>query len=118
MHGGRAALKGVHHLEISRRILAGFQGFNTQTAEILRCTKTTHLMIPGGPPFGEPPGIIDFLPERRRAMRRSLCLRDELLVGVGLEPLHGTLVAIAAFLDAAERRLGHRDGKRIDTDHA
>ena len=48
----------------------------------------------------------------------SLRLRDELLVGVGLEPFQAAFVAVAGILDAAERRFRRRDHHRIHADHA
>jgi hypothetical protein len=64
MHGGRAALKGVHHLEISCRIRRGalsrLPGFQHPS----RANPALHQNAAGNetgrPPFGEPPGIIDF----------------------------------------------------------
>src|SRR5262249_56105411 len=48
----------------------------------------------------------------------ALRLRDEFLVGVGLESLDAAFVAVAAVLDAAERRLGCRDREAVHPDHA
>src|SRR6188508_1785772 len=45
-------------------------------------------------------------------------LRDELLVHVDLEALDAAFVAVTGVLDAAERRLGRRDGDRVHADHA
>src|SRR5262245_13507237 len=45
-------------------------------------------------------------------------LRDELRHRVGFEPLDAAFTAVAALLDAAERRFRRRDRHRVDADHA
>src|SRR6478752_2580427 len=60
-------------------------------------------------------------PAQRPGMTWISCtspLRDELGDKVGAQPLDAALAAVAAFLDAAERRLGRGDGNRVDANHA
>src|ERR1700730_10876319 len=57
---------------------------------------------------------------KKEKARPSLTSRlgDVFLHRVHLEALDRALVAVAAFLDAAERRFRHRDGVGVDAHHA
>ena len=90
-----------------------------------RLSRTSSNSHSGAPRSGEPEiristvvvidsGFASFA----RARNDELRLRDELLVGIGLEPFHAAFVAVTGILDAAERRFRRRDHHRIHPDHA